>query len=156
MKNYDDTELRNRVSVVESEAHTHSNKTILDQVTQQVINNVHNHTNKTVLDQTTANYTIEEKEKLASLEPCEDFVGATPTENGEHGLVPAPLAGQESYYLRGDGTWAAIENLLKHIVIYCSDDVSDEIQLGTPVDAPVAANKTLSSVKENDLTILEV
>ena len=109
LENYDDTELRNRLSVVESEAHTHSNKTVLDQVTQQVINNVHNHMNKTVLDQTTANYTIEEKEKLASLEPYEDFVGATPTEDGEHGLVPAPTAGEQSYYLRGDGTWAKIK-----------------------------------------------
>jgi len=123
--------------------------------------------------------------------PVDVFHGADGTNPGTAGLVPAPLATDNTKFLKGDGTWAAgythptytphtlgiykiavdstghvntaqnvestdIENLLGHIVIYCSDDVSDGIQLGTPVDAPVAANKTLSSVKENDLTILEV
>lgn len=35
------------------------------------------------------------------------FVGATPTEDGLQGLVPAPLAGdQDTKYLKADGTWA--------------------------------------------------
>lgn len=34
------------------------------------------------------------------------FIGATPLENGEVGLVPQPLAGQDTLYLRGDGSWA--------------------------------------------------
>jgi hypothetical protein len=38
-----------------------------------------------------------------------DFIGATENTNGVHGLVPAPLAGQESYYLRADGTWAEVQ-----------------------------------------------
>ena len=32
--------------------------------------------------------------------------GATPDENGEGGLVPVPKAGDNTLYLRGDGTWA--------------------------------------------------
>ncbi|MBI4723861.1 MAG: hypothetical protein HY765_02285 [Rhodomicrobium sp.] len=35
-----------------------------------------------------------------------DFVGATGSSGGTHGLVPAPAAGQEALFLRADGTWA--------------------------------------------------
>ena len=38
-----------------------------------------------------------------------DFVGATSSTAGEHGLVPAPQAGDEDKYLKGDGTWTEIE-----------------------------------------------
>ena len=33
------------------------------------------------------------------------FKGASASENGGTGLVPAPTKGQEGYYLRGDGVW---------------------------------------------------
>lgn len=36
----------------------------------------------------------------------EDFVGATATAAGESGLVPAPAAGNNTKFLRGDGSWA--------------------------------------------------
>lgn len=36
-----------------------------------------------------------------------DMAGATADEAGTHGLVPAPAAGNQSYFLRGDGTWVA-------------------------------------------------
>lgn len=35
--------------------------------------------------------------------------GATALENGESGLVPAPKAGDQDKFLKGDGTWATIE-----------------------------------------------
>lgn len=35
-----------------------------------------------------------------------DMSGATSSAAGAHGLVPAPAAGKQSSYLRGDGTWA--------------------------------------------------
>lgn len=35
--------------------------------------------------------------------------GATAETAGTQGLVPAPAAGQQEYFLRGDGTWAPIE-----------------------------------------------
>jgi hypothetical protein len=34
-----------------------------------------------------------------------NFIGASPSENGEAGLVPAPLAGDEGKVLYGDGSW---------------------------------------------------
>lgn len=36
-----------------------------------------------------------------------DFSGATSSAAGTHGLVPAPAAGDQEKFLRGDGTWAA-------------------------------------------------
>ena len=36
------------------------------------------------------------------------MTGATSGANGVKGLAPAPLAGQQTYFLRGDGTWAAV------------------------------------------------
>lgn len=37
-----------------------------------------------------------------------DFVGATDSENGVRGLVPAPLAGQQDWFLQGQGVWKEI------------------------------------------------
>lgn len=37
-----------------------------------------------------------------------DFTGATTTEDGTHGLVPAPTTADVGSYLKGDGTWGAI------------------------------------------------
>ena len=36
---------------------------------------------------------------------CHDMVGATASEDGDHGLVPKPLINDREKYLRGDGTW---------------------------------------------------
>lgn len=37
-----------------------------------------------------------------------DFTGATEIMAGEHGLVPAPQAGEQDKYLKGDGTWETV------------------------------------------------
>ncbi len=39
-----------------------------------------------------------------------DMKGATSSAAGTHGLVPAPAAGKQTQYLRGDGTWATPTN----------------------------------------------
>lgn len=39
-----------------------------------------------------------------------EFKGATASAAGGSGLVPAPAAGKQSQYLRGDGTWATPTN----------------------------------------------
>ena len=39
-----------------------------------------------------------------------DMKGATASAAGTHGLVPAPIAGKQGQFLRGDGTWASPAN----------------------------------------------
>lgn len=39
-----------------------------------------------------------------------DMTGATASAAGAHGLVPAPAAGKQASYLRGDGTWQVPTN----------------------------------------------
>lgn len=38
-----------------------------------------------------------------------DFVGATESDNGSYGFVPAPESGEQDKYLRGDGNWTAFD-----------------------------------------------
>ena len=142
LENYDDTEIRDRISDVEAVAHTHSNKDELDSIysgfvdEHQVLvefktvaeeeiddlNNdvadlktkIHTHSNKNILDSTTAPYTTQDKATLDELASITIFDGASPTYDGFRGYVPAPLAGQESYFLRGDGTWAMIESDIRY------------------------------------------
>lgn len=47
------------------------------------------------------------------------FKGATADEDGWSGFVPAPEAGSENYFLKGDGTWAAagtVEQIFSNII----------------------------------------
>lgn len=44
---------------------------------------------------------------VASITEFDVFTGASSSSNGLPGQVPKPEAGQEGFYLRGDGTWAA-------------------------------------------------
>lgn len=41
----------------------------------------------------------------AKLEKVKDMVGATASGAGAAGLVPAPAAGKQASFLRGDGVW---------------------------------------------------
>ena len=45
-----------------------------------------------------------------SLANHNDFTGATSITGGLSGLVPAPQAGDESKFLRGDGSWSTVES----------------------------------------------
>lgn len=47
------SEVNPRLDVLEATAHTHANKSVVDQLTQNVIDDSHKHTNRTVLDQVT-------------------------------------------------------------------------------------------------------
>lgn len=38
----------------------------------------------------------------------DDFTGATASNDGVHGYVPAPLAGDQGKFLKGDGTWGEV------------------------------------------------
>ena len=56
------------------------------------------------------------------------FEGATEEANGRGGLVPAPASGQEGNYLRGDGTWANLQNeILPQIITEILGDERDNI-----------------------------
>jgi hypothetical protein len=87
---------------------------------------------------------------------ADDELGVTSpyvTSVANQGSVPGVITVAKS-----DGTSTDVdilENL--RLILNCNyDSTVTRSQLGEPVNAPVAANKTLSSVMENDLTILEV
>ena len=50
-----------------------------------------------------------------------DFTGASSLADGAHGLVPAPLIGDEDKYLKGDGTWGTVQAGSNTTVIYRKD-----------------------------------
>lgn len=52
-----------------------------------------------------------------TIKDCEEMVGATEIENGEAGLVPPPLAGDNNKFLSGDGTWNEINSIPLETVI---------------------------------------
>ena len=43
-----------------------------------------------------------------------DMTGATSTQNGAHGLVPAPQMGDETKALLGDGTWGSVDSIFTY------------------------------------------
>ena len=43
-----------------------------------------------------------------------DMTGATATQNGTHGLVPAPQIGDEKKALLGNGTWGSVDAILTY------------------------------------------
>lgn len=103
------SEVNPRLNALELKAHTHTNKLILDRLTENVIDDSHKHTNKNILDATTAPYTTQDKATLDTLAAITVFEGATKTEDGTMGYVPAPLQGQHTYFLKGDGSWAYLD-----------------------------------------------
>lgn len=61
------------------------------------------------LDLTDASFLIYDKSQQAWVNCSKEalvFVGSSSSSNGKAGLVPAPMAGEENKFLRGDGTWA--------------------------------------------------
>ena len=56
--------------------------------------------------------------------------GASESTDGEIGLVPKPLKGQEKYILTGDGNWSAVGPLLSSL------NYVEPIELIGPVEAP--------------------
>ena len=64
-----------------------------------------------------------------------DMTGATATQNGAHGLVPAPQMGDEKKALLGDGTWGSVDAILtfKTKEEYDAAVANDEIPDGSKV-----------------------
>ena len=131
LHNYDDTEVKGRLTVVESKAHTHDNKSVLDGITQEKLDEItelaatyiivkrditelkekeHSHDNIDILNETDASYTIAQQNELNRLSNIGPFLGCGPTWSGIFGYVPAPEIGQQTYFLRADGTWAKVKS----------------------------------------------
>lgn len=148
---YTDAE-KTALADVNNKKHTHGNKSVLDKLTEILLNNWtdaynkrHEHGNKTVIDKITQPML----DKLAGIAEgankyvhpttagnkhipsggasgqflkwsadgtavwaadnnttYSDMKGATASAAGVRGLVPAPTAGKQGQFLRGDGTWA--------------------------------------------------
>ena len=137
LHNYDDTEVKQElqehqidIDDLKRKAHTHDNKSTLDRITDTMINTfdefvqyyfeirqdiedlkdeAHIHENMDVLNATTASYTLEDQVILYDLYHIGAFLGAGPTWDGTMGYVPAPKHGEDTYFLRGDGTWAKVK-----------------------------------------------
>jgi len=90
--NYDDTILAGRVTNLETDTHTH--------------------TNKTVLDNTSASFTTTYKSKLDGIAENATadsvMVGATSEADGTSGLVPKPLIADKDRFLKGNGAYSDV------------------------------------------------
>jgi hypothetical protein len=65
------------------------------------------------------------------------FTGASASAAGKKGLVPAPAAGRNTYYLRGDGTWQAPVN---DNTTTAAGRVMDARQANPNISGTIAAN----------------
>ena len=109
-----------------SQNHTHANKTVLDKITQTMLDKlagIAEGANKYVHPTTSGNKHIPSGGTSGQIlrwsadgtaawgadnnTIYSDMKGATASAAGVHGLVPAPAAGKQEQFLRGDGVWAA-------------------------------------------------
>ena len=67
-----------------------------------------------------------------------DMTAATASAAGTHGLVPAPAAGKQGQYLRGDGTWATPTNTTYSVMTGATADAAGKTGL---VPAPGAGKQ---------------
>ena len=77
------------------------------------------------------------------------FTGATSSADGVQGLVPGPLAGDQDKFLKGDGTWAAVQSGGTYTAGNgISIDANNEIS----VDTTVVATQNDLAGKQDTLT----
>jgi hypothetical protein len=80
------------------------------------------------------------------------FTGATATTNGIVGYIPAPPAGTQNSYLRGDGTWQQANNaptaaIFLHMMYYATTDV----YIPTTTGLPFPFNTTVETAGISDV-----
>lgn len=99
-----------------------------------------------------------------------DMTGATASAAGTHGLVPAPAAGKQTSFLRGDGTWVVptdtnttytfTEGTNGSFKVKPSNsDMTQVVSIGKPATAGRADEASAADVAtcvENNLTIKEL
>ena len=100
-----------------SKAHTHDNKSVLDGITSDKVTawdnksdfsgNYNDLSDKPTIPKGDGiTITMDEDGTLRGQSKVDEMTGATADKDGTSGTVPAPTAGQEKLFLRGDGTWA--------------------------------------------------
>lgn len=77
-----------------------------------------------------------------------DMTGATSSTAGAHGYVPAPAAGDQEKYLKGDGTWATVQGGSSYTAGNGIDITNDVIS----ADTSVLATQTDLAGKQDILT----
>lgn len=78
------------------------------------------------------------------------MTGATAEEAGTSGFVPAPAAGDQNKFLRGDGTWAEIEGGSIDTSSFATKEALDT------TNANVSANTTaIESLNTNNEAIVD-
>lgn len=116
-----------------TQKHTHSNKGVIDKLTQAMLDKlagIAEGANKYVHPTTAGNKHIPSGGTSGQIlrwsadgtaawgvdnnTTYSDMKGATASTAGTRGLVPAPAAGKQGQFLRGDGTWAAPPSAYTH------------------------------------------
>ena len=77
------------------------------------------------------------------------FKGATEITDGESGVVPAPIAGQQNMFLRGDGRWATPEDTIYGL----ANDITPGIiklydKIGTNIDGTMTQRAITEAVND--------
>lgn len=83
---------------------------------------------------------------LAAQQAATDMTGATANDDGAHGLVPQPLAGDEAKFLRGDGTWEDVPTQLSGLTDVDLNNLADGQLLKYDATAQKWKNAELSYV----------
>lgn len=83
-----------------------------------------------------------------------DFTGADASTAGAHGLVPAPAAGDNTKYLRGDGTWQTASYTLPAATTSTLGGVIVGSGLSVQGDGTISADAQSSTISAQDWTAL--
>ena len=92
------------------------------------------------------------------------FEGASETDDGTSGLVPAPTAGQHILFLRGDGTWAnpvagidtAVQGLQTQITTLIGEDIGKSVRDIASEQASSAVAELVAEAPEQFDTLKEI
>lgn len=80
-----------------------------------------------------------------------NFTGATASTAGARGLVPAPVAGDQDKFLKGDGTWETVNSGVSYSAGYGIDASALANYDTIAVDTSTIASKTDIPTKTSDL-----
>lgn len=105
-------------------------------------------------------------EEAATIAGATIMTGATESSDGVSGFVPIPRAGEQNYFLRGDGTWAIMETM-SHLngfsfqirngrpyIIYKVDEDYEIDENGNPIHviSNIDVDALIENIYDNDET----